>query len=811
MSTEQTIWSFLKSKGFTDYAAAGIMGNLAAESSLRSNNLEDTRQSTLGSDEVYTRNVDSGRYTRFSFINDGAGYGLAQWTVTDRKSGLYDACKMNGKSISDLDCQLNYLFTELTNMRLVSKLNAAPNIETASNIMLKEFERPLDQGISVQNYRTKLSTQYYNQLKSTTQTGGSNKNVMMKYSSSKPPLVCMQTNSTCYKSTSKMSVKGVLWHSTGANNPNLKRYVQPSENDPNYGKLMSLLGSNSLHNDWNHISIEAGLNAWVGKLADGSVASVQTMPWDYKPWGCGSGSRGSCNNGWIQFEICEDALIDGSYFTKVYQEACELTAYLCKIYNINPKGTVNFNGITVPTILCHADSATLGLGSNHADVMHWFTKYGKTMDNVRDDVAKLLSGGSTTPSSSQSGGNMSKPQLSRILRRGCKGEDVKLLQEYLIKVGCDLGKWGADGDFGGATEDAVISFQQLHKLEDDGEVGPITWDVLLRCVDEASVPQVYRVRKSWDQPATQIGAYTNLANAKKAVDNLNAGYHVYDGKGQEIYPVNSAGDNSQITPTDNTPVTTAKTYSDVMLGYAAKDERGGYSGGSAGDQTGKEVYVNGWYQQGWNVVLRPKSDVLAEKMARQCEAGCANNNIGYSQSTRNTIYVEAQKVGLDLAKINTPCNCDCSSFIGTICVCAGLPASAFYSGNMPVTSTMRDCCTSTGQFDVLSGSKYTKQKDYLKRGDILLNESAHVVMVLADGKKVERSSQPVEEPTKEGFPYKVKITAKSLNVRKSPTEASDITAQVRQGYIFTIVDEKEGFGKLKSGVGWINLQYTERV
>jgi hypothetical protein len=91
--------------------------------------------------------------------------------------------------------------------------------------MLKEFERPLDQGTSVQNYRTKLSTQYYNQLKSTTQTGGSNKNVMMKYSSSKPPLVCMQTNSTCYKSTSKMSVKGVLWHSTGANNPNLKRYV----------------------------------------------------------------------------------------------------------------------------------------------------------------------------------------------------------------------------------------------------------------------------------------------------------------------------------------------------------------------------------------------------------------------------------------------------------------------------------------------------------------------------------------------------------------------------------------------------------
>jgi hypothetical protein len=114
------------------------------------------------------------------------------------------------------------------------------------------------------------------------------------------------------------------------------------------------------------------------------------MPWDYKPWGCGSGSRGSCNNGWIQFEICEDALIDGTYFTKVYNEACELTAYLCNLYNINPKGTVNFNGITVPTILCHQDSASLGLGSNHADVLHWFSKFGKTMENVREDVAKKL-------------------------------------------------------------------------------------------------------------------------------------------------------------------------------------------------------------------------------------------------------------------------------------------------------------------------------------------------------------------------------------------------------------------------------------
>ena len=71
-------------------------------------------------------------------------------------------------------------------------------------------------------------------------------------------------------------------------------------------------------------------------------------------------------------------------------KACEITAYLCKMYNINPKGTIVYNGVTVPTILGHKDSYKLGLGSNHGDPDHWFKKYGKTMDDVRNDVTKLL-------------------------------------------------------------------------------------------------------------------------------------------------------------------------------------------------------------------------------------------------------------------------------------------------------------------------------------------------------------------------------------------------------------------------------------
>ena len=212
----------------------------------------------------------------------------------------------------------------------------------------------------------------------------------MKYTQNNKPLVCMQTQSNCYKGTRTMDVKGVLFHSTGANNPWLKRYVQPSDNAADRAEWLERLGVNAYHNDWNHIDRQAGLNCWIGKLADGTVTTVQTMPWNYRPWGCGSGSKGSCNSGWIQFEICEDGLNDASYFAKVYEEAIELTAYLCKMFGIDPNGTTQCGGVTVPTILCHADSHKLGLGSNHGDVLHWFPKFGKSMATVRADVATLL-------------------------------------------------------------------------------------------------------------------------------------------------------------------------------------------------------------------------------------------------------------------------------------------------------------------------------------------------------------------------------------------------------------------------------------
>lgn len=218
----------------------------------------------------------------------------------------------------------------------------------------------------------------------------------MKYTQKNLPLQCFMRQSTWYKKAGKTTVRGVLIHSTGINNPTIKRYVQPDDNAPDREELLKLIGVNKNGNDWNHIERFAGVNAWIGKLADGTVSAVQVGPWDKKAWGCDAGRKGSCNNGWIQFEICEDALTDRAYFEAIYREAVELTAYLCMIYGLDPMGTVKYNGVTVPVILCHQDSYQLGLGSNHGDVLHWFPKMEKTMDDVRADVARLMKGDEET-------------------------------------------------------------------------------------------------------------------------------------------------------------------------------------------------------------------------------------------------------------------------------------------------------------------------------------------------------------------------------------------------------------------------------
>lgn len=176
----------------------------------------------------------------------------------------------------------------------------------------------------------------------------------------------------------------------------------------------------------------------------------------------------------------------------------------------------------------------------------------------------------------------------------------------------------------------------------------------------------------------------------------------------------------------------------VLIGHASIDENNKIKGGTAGDQTGKEVCIRDWYNKNWNVLLRPLSHDIAEKSAIACEKACANSKIGYDQNQRNTLKTQASKVKFDLSKITTACECDCSSLM-TVCAEASGVKIPYNSGNAPTTSTMRKAFTSTGMYTAITDSKYLSQSVYLKRGDILIKEGSHTVMVLSNGSKVSAS------------------------------------------------------------------------
>jgi len=184
------------------------------------------------------------------------------------------------------------------------------------------------------------------------------------------------TENACYKTGQTITPRGIMVHSTGANNPKLSRYVGPDD---------GLLGRNPNNNHWNTLKPDGRdicPHAFIGLLANGTVATYQVLPWNHRGWHSASGNKGSANGTHIGFEICEDGLADAKYFAIVYQESAELCAMLCKEYKLDPLA----DGV----IIGHYEGYKLGIASNHADPAHWFSRHGKTIDDFRKLVKQLM-------------------------------------------------------------------------------------------------------------------------------------------------------------------------------------------------------------------------------------------------------------------------------------------------------------------------------------------------------------------------------------------------------------------------------------
>jgi len=367
MTTEEKIWDYLTAAGLTPCGAAGLMGNLYAESGLNPQNLQNACEKKLGyTDATYTAAVDSGSYT--NFVHDGAGYGLAQWTYWSRKQALWEHAKSKGKSVGDLEMQLGFLLKELAGSfaGVLAVLKSAGTVKEASDAVLLQFEKPASMNSeATQARRAGFGQSFYD-----------------KYAAKEE--VCkvkiiesILTNNPCYKKGKKITVKGLMLHSVGCPQPSAQVFVK----------------------NWNKSSYD---RACVHGFIDANTGDVyQTLPWNYRGWHCGSGKNGSGNNTHIGVEMCEPGCIKytgGSTFTcsdmakakaavkRTYDSAVELFAMLCKQYKLDP--------LKDGVIVSHKEGHARGIATNHGDPEHLWTqlKTGYTMDGFRRAVKAAMEG-----------------------------------------------------------------------------------------------------------------------------------------------------------------------------------------------------------------------------------------------------------------------------------------------------------------------------------------------------------------------------------------------------------------------------------
>ena len=165
MTNKETIWQFLKSAGLSNAGTAGLMGNLEAESGFNPKNLEDSFEEKLGfTDETYTTAVDEGEYDHFS--NDGAGYGLAQWSYHTKKLALLSYSKIKDESVGDLNLQLGFLKKDMEKYfsKLWNFLKTTGSIYEATVEVLTKYEVPADQSDSVKDKRYEFAKAIYNEF-----------------------------------------------------------------------------------------------------------------------------------------------------------------------------------------------------------------------------------------------------------------------------------------------------------------------------------------------------------------------------------------------------------------------------------------------------------------------------------------------------------------------------------------------------------------------------------------------------------------------------------------------------------------------
>ena len=449
MSYIQTIYNRLRKLGFSEIGAVAMLGNWNAESGCEPNRLENDFDSYRRVSRSYTQNVTTGKIGRQQFGTDRKGYGLAQWTFCNqantegRKFNLYDFWKKSGKALDDVEMQCDFCWWEMTEGGYAHVRKYATDetdLYTAVSMLCTQYEQPSRNNIDT---RFQAAKDIRSQLDLTGWENGSSG---------------AETEEERKTMTKDEAVKKVL-------------DIARSE-----------IGSREQGDNVTKYAAEMDRTDWYNGPKNGFPYCDVFYDWlFYKAFGDPLGRE----------MICQPAGSAGAgclYSAQYYKNAG-------RWHTANPQPGDQVFFSYSPGEYSHTGILESVSGGQVVTIE------GNTSDQVARRSYPLgdsrivgygrprweLAGGS-----SSSGSSSSTPSggTGRILKKGCKGEDVRALQENLQKLGYGrlLEPDGADGDFGKNTYNAVIQFQMEHGLYVDGEAGPDTLGAIQEALKGAEEP-----------------------------------------------------------------------------------------------------------------------------------------------------------------------------------------------------------------------------------------------------------------------------------------------------------------------------------
>ena len=440
MTVPETIYSRVKSAGFTTEAACALLAQIRKESLFKPENLEDSRNRSLGmTDWQYVNAVDSGSYT--NFVNDAAGFGLAQWTEKSRKQNFINYFRSRGKSIADLETQISFLIYEMKaffggiwNQCLISH-----DLKNLTWILLNTWENPQEKEQNMIE-RFGYAQEYYR-----------------LYSNQNDKEVSTMTKEQAIQKVLDLARSEIGYHEKASNSSLDDK--SGNSGSGNYTKYARDLDKTNWYN--------GGKNgyAWCDVFVDWLF---------YKCFGDPLGRT----------MICQPTGSAGAgclYSAQYYKSAgCWHSAapqpgdqifFTYSAGEYSHTGIVEtVNGITITTIEGNT-SDMVGrrtYQTNSPTIAGYGRPKWELVENVNSSTLPSTSSSETTESES----------YHELLNQGSTGASVMELQKKLIELGFSVGPDGADGDFGVNTYYAVRRFQIENDLEIDGIVGNETWNAI---------------------------------------------------------------------------------------------------------------------------------------------------------------------------------------------------------------------------------------------------------------------------------------------------------------------------------------------